>query len=84
MFPSGTMLESMTVTVTGPSTWTGGTIGNAGSSLALVANGGLSVSGFNKNLTGGTLVNGGVGVWTAATINPAPRLRVQQRARRYV
>ena len=71
-FSSGTMLGSMTVTVTGPSTWTGGTIGNAGSSLALVANGGLSVSGFNKNLTGGTLVNGGVGVWTAGTINCSP------------
>ena len=67
-FSSGTMLGSMTVTVTGPSTWTGGTIGNAGSSLVLAANGGLSLSGANKNLTGGTLVNGGVGVWTAGQI----------------
>ena len=64
----GAILGNGSLTMAGPFNWSGGTIGNAGSGLVLAANGGLTLSGANKNLTGGTLVNGGAATWTSGQI----------------
>jgi len=64
----GTLLGSMTIAVQGLFTWTGGTIGSAGSSPVVSANGSLNLSGSGKSLTGGTLLNAGAGVWSAGTV----------------
>jgi hypothetical protein len=65
----GALQGSMPVTVPGPTTWTGGNIGAAGSTLVLSANGGLTITGNNgKTLGGGTLVNNGAGTWTNGNV----------------
>jgi hypothetical protein len=66
---AGTLQGSMPVSVLGQTTWTSGTIGGAGSTLVLSANGGLTISsGFGKTLAGGMLVNNGAGTWTNAGV----------------
>jgi hypothetical protein len=66
---SGTLLGNMTVAVSGPMTWTAGTLGSAGSSLLVVANGGLTFSGSAiKSFSGGTLLNNGVATWSGGQI----------------
>jgi hypothetical protein len=66
---AGSLLGSMPVTVSGPFNWTGGTIGGAGSSLVVTANGGITLAGNGKNFNGGTLVNGGTAGWSAGTVS---------------
>ena len=68
-FSSGTLHGTMTMTVSGPFSWTGGNFGVAGSSQSVIANGGVTLSGSFKNFFGGTLVNGGSGTWTAGQIS---------------
>jgi hypothetical protein len=65
---TGTLTGSGTLALDGPFNWTGGTNGAPGSSLTVIANGGMNLSGGAKYLRGGTLINGGVGSWTAGTI----------------
>jgi hypothetical protein len=66
---SGTLLGSMTVSVQGLMSWTGGTIGANGESLVVAANGGLSIStAFTKSFNGGMLANNGLGSWSGAQV----------------
>src|SRR3954468_13552919 len=63
----GTLTGSGTLTLGGPFNWTVGTLGSTASNLAVVANGGLNISGASvKSFNGGTLVNGGAGSWAGA------------------
>jgi hypothetical protein len=65
----GSVQGSMTVTVPGLMSWTGGLIGSSGSSLVVAANGGLAITGIvSKSFSGGTLVNNGPAIWTGATV----------------
>jgi len=62
---AGSLQGNMTVTVPGLISWTGGIIGSSGSSLIVVANGGLAITGaIPKSLNGGTLVNNGLATWS--------------------
>jgi hypothetical protein len=64
---TGGLLGTMPVAVSGPMTWTGGILGSAGSSLLVVANGGLTISGTGvKPLNGGTLLNNGTATWSGS------------------
>jgi hypothetical protein len=56
------------ISLNGPLAWTGGTLGAAGSGLVVMANGGLSISGNLKYLSGGTLVNTATAVWSAGQV----------------
>jgi hypothetical protein len=67
-FASGTLQGTMAMTVSGPFSWTGGNFGVAGSTLFVVANGGISLSANGKNFVGGTLVNAGPGSWSGGLI----------------
>ena len=58
-----------TVMVAGVFTWSGGVFGSVGSSFTLLANGTMTLNGSGKSLGGGTVVNGGLGVWTAGQVN---------------
>jgi hypothetical protein len=50
-------------------TWTAGTLGSAGSSLLVVANGGVTFSGVAvKSFNGGTLLNNGAATWSGGQI----------------
>lgn len=64
----GSLLGSLPVSVSGPFTWSGGTIGAAGSSLVVFANGGLTLNGSAKYLYA-TLVNNGAGTWSAGAVS---------------
>ena len=66
---SGSLLGSMNLAVAGATTWTGGSLGNAGSTLVVAANGTLAIGGSTKYFNGGTLLNGGAGAWTSGQIN---------------
>jgi fibronectin-binding autotransporter adhesin len=66
---AGSLLGNMTVTVSGPMTWTAGALGSAASSLLVVANGGLTFSGSAvKSFSGGTLLNNGAATWSGGQI----------------
>src|SRR5262249_7215580 len=65
----GRLLGNMTIAVPGSMTWTAGTIGSTGSSLLVIANGGLTMSTATvKSFNGGTLVNNGVATWSSGQI----------------
>jgi hypothetical protein len=57
----------MPVAVSGPFNWSGGTLGSAGSTTMVTANGGLTISGGGKYLYA-TLVNNGAGTCSAGPI----------------
>lgn len=67
-FSGGSLLGNMPVTVSGLFAWTGGTLGSAGSSLVVTANGGLTFSGSAKAFDGGTLINAGAGLWSGGQV----------------
>ena len=68
-FASGTLTGSGALQLAGPFNWVNGVMGSAGSTLVVEANGGLNISGANpRSFLGGTLVNGGVGSWSAGQI----------------
>jgi hypothetical protein len=67
---NGTLGGSNDLVVSGPTTWTGGTMAGAG---ATIANGGLALStGANKDLDGRRLVNAGAGTWSDGTLRLFP------------
>jgi hypothetical protein len=60
------------LTLDGRLNWTGGTIGGAGASLVVTANGGLTISGSIGKSLYGTLVNSGPATWTGADVRFFP------------
>ncbi len=63
----GTLQGSQAVTVSGPFTWSGGTLGSASSATVIKANGGLTMNGVAKSLYA-TLINNSTAVWSAGQI----------------
>ncbi len=68
-FSGGSLQGSLAMTVSGPTIWSRGTFGGAGSTLSLFANGGLTLNGSTKTISGGTFVNGGAGAWLGGQLN---------------
>ena len=65
----GTLAGSGTLALAGPFNWTAGILGNSTSSLLVMANGALTISGATiKTLGGGTLVNETAGTWTGGQV----------------
>ncbi len=62
----GTLGCSNAMSVSGPMTWTGGVI-NGNNTVS--ANGGLTMGGTTKTLTGATLANAATATWSAGAIN---------------
>ena len=65
---SGSLFGSLPIGVSGSFLWTGGTFGNAASSLAMTVDGGITASGGPKNFSGGMIVNWGLATWNAGQI----------------
>lgn len=65
----GGVFGTMPVTVSGPFTWSGGVLGNEGSSQVFTANGGLTLSGGYALDLGSTLVNNSTSTWCGSEID---------------
>ncbi|MBI1839344.1 MAG: hypothetical protein HYR88_00635 [Verrucomicrobia bacterium] len=65
---SGNLLGSLPIGVSGAFFWSGGSFGNAASSLAMTVDGGITALGGSKLFYGGMIVNRGLATWNAGQI----------------